>query len=87
MTGTLRVFRAELYRLLRSRTAWSGAIALGAVAFLRVLAAYVAERAARAGAIQQALLEGRGVLWVATGGGKTEIAAATSPTGSTKEGN
>lgn len=59
MKGTGRVLRAEAYRLARSRTAWFGAGAIASVAALRVFAAHLAERAARASAVQEALLSGR----------------------------
>ena len=59
MTGTLAVFRAELYRLMRSRVALVSAVFLGAIAALRVLAARAAEAAAYASAVQRALAAGR----------------------------
>ena len=59
MKGTGRVFRAELYRLTRSRTAWFGLIAVTAIAAIRVFAAHVADNAAHAEALSQALMAGR----------------------------
>lgn len=59
MTGTLRVLGAELHRALRTRSLWVCVAALPALAALRVLAAHLAEGAARAAAVQRALLAGR----------------------------
>ncbi len=59
MKGTLRVARAETYRMVRSRTVWACAAAIASVGALRVLVAHMAENAAHATAVQQALLAGR----------------------------
>ncbi|MFT5285102.1 MAG: ABC-type transport system involved in multi-copper enzyme maturation permease subunit [Planctomycetota bacterium] len=59
MKGTGRVFRAELYRLTRSRTAWFGLFAVTAIAAIRVFAAHISDNAGHAEALSQALLAGR----------------------------
>jgi hypothetical protein len=59
VTGTLRVLRAEWYRLCHSRTAYGATLFLGAVAALRVFAAHLADRAAHLAAVQRALGQGR----------------------------
>jgi hypothetical protein len=61
VTGTLRVFRAELYRLLRGRTTWIALVCVVGLASLRVVAAHVATAAAHARAVQDALISGRPV--------------------------
>ena len=59
MNGAFRVFRAEAYRLSRSRTAWLAGLFLAAVAALRVLAAHAADMSAHASALQRALSQGK----------------------------
>jgi len=57
--GTIRVLRAEWYRALRSRVLIGAALFLAAVAALRVLAAFLADRAAFAATVQRALSQGK----------------------------
>jgi len=61
MTGALRVFRAEAYRLSRSRTVALAGLFLAAVAALRVLGAHAADMSAYAAAAQRALSAGKAV--------------------------
>jgi ABC-type transport system involved in multi-copper enzyme maturation permease subunit len=57
--STLRVLRAEWYRLVHGRALWASALVLAIVSFLRVLAARAAERSTFAAAVQRALMDGR----------------------------
>jgi len=59
MSGTGRVFRAELYRLIHSRVAWFALLSVGLIAAVRVFAAHVAVRAQYSQVISEALLSGR----------------------------
>jgi hypothetical protein len=59
VTGTLRVLRAEWYRLCHSRTAIGATLFLAAVSALRVVAAHMSDRAAHIAAVQRALGQGR----------------------------
>lgn len=59
MTGTLRVLRAEWYRLCHTRTVYGAAVFLALVSALRVIAAHVADRAAYVAAVQRALGQDR----------------------------
>lgn len=61
MSGTLRVFRAELYRLMRSRLAWFALVAVALIAAVRVFAAHVADRTQHSRAVSEALLSGRAI--------------------------
>ncbi len=54
-----RVYGAEWYRLVRSRTAWACGTFLALLSFLRVFAEHVAERSSYATALQRALASGR----------------------------
>jgi hypothetical protein len=59
VSGTLRSFTAEWYRARHSRVLRAASVFLAAVAALRVLAAWMADRAAYAAAIQRALSNSR----------------------------
>jgi len=59
MSGTGRVFRAELYRLVHSRIAWFALFSIAAISAIRVFAAHVAVRAQHSQAISEALMSGR----------------------------
>jgi ABC-2 family transporter protein len=59
MTGAWRVFRAEAYRLSRSRTVLLAGLFLAAVAALRVVAAHAADMSAYAAAMQRALAQNK----------------------------
>lgn len=59
MIGGLRVLRAETYRALHSRVLLASGLFLALVAALRVVAAWLADRAAYAAAVQRALSQGR----------------------------
>ncbi len=59
MSGTARVFRAELYRLTHSRLAWVALFLVAVLAATRVLAAHIAISAEYAQAVSDALLSGR----------------------------
>ena len=65
MTGTLRIFRAELYRTLRAPGTWAALAFVVLVAALRVLAARAAEATERA----QALAAGRSIAGLESGRG------------------
>src|SRR5262249_44336951 len=56
--GGLRVLRAETYRALHSRVLLLGGLFLALVSVLRVVAAWLADRAAYATAVQRALSQG-----------------------------
>lgn len=58
MSGCWRVFRAELYRLVRSRALLFSALFVAAVAALRVHGEQVLQRAGHAAAVQKALSRG-----------------------------
>jgi len=57
--GTLRALRAEWYRARHSRVLFASAVFLAAVAALRVVAAWMADQASYAAAVQRALSQGR----------------------------
>jgi hypothetical protein len=59
VTGTLRVLRAEWYRLCHSRTAFGATLFLALVSALRVGAAHLSDRATYVAAVQRALGQGR----------------------------
>lgn len=59
MGGTLAVFSAEVYRLVRSPVAWASALFLVVLSALRVIAARAADVAVHTRAVQQALADGR----------------------------
>ena len=59
MIGTLRVLRAETYRALHSRVLLASGLFLAIVAVLRVVAAWLADRATYAAAVQRALSLGK----------------------------
>jgi len=59
MSGTLRVFAAETYRLSRSRATAATAVFLAGVAALRVTGAWIGDRSAYAAAVQRALSQDR----------------------------
>lgn len=59
MIGTGRAFRAEGYRLARSRVAWAALLAVGLLSALRVVAAYAGRTAEHATRVRAALVEGR----------------------------
>jgi len=58
MRALTSTFSAEWSRLFRSRSTWFAGIAISVVAFLRVSAVHVTERAAWAQQLQRALLQG-----------------------------
>ncbi len=59
VSGGFAVFRAEWFRLTRGRAVWWAAAFLAVLSFLRVWAAFLAERAAYARAVANALQQGR----------------------------
>ena len=59
MTGGLRVLRAETYRALHSRALLFSGLFLAIVAALRVVAAWMSDRAAYAAVVQRALSQGK----------------------------
>ncbi|MGQ0552775.1 MAG: ABC transporter permease subunit [Planctomycetota bacterium] len=61
MSGGLRVFRTEWYRLTHGRVAAGAALFLAAVSALRVYAAYLADQARYADTVRRALSQGREV--------------------------
>ena len=59
MSGSLRVLRAETYRALHSRILLLGGLFLALVSVLRVVAAWLSDRAAYASAVQRALSQNK----------------------------